>query len=143
MPVSGRARRDDRSAPVGLRCGRSLPSSAKRHRRSRASVGASTPMWSSSRWSLSYFVSCAVPGRSSAISKKFAEDPSMWLCHENVYQAVYQPNSCFLRPKRWLRIVAHRYELVATTVARTSIGSGAGRDFSSRRSAFMIAVPAN
>ena len=31
---------------------------------------------------------------------RFAEDPSMWLCHESIYQAVYQPNSRFLRPSR-------------------------------------------
>jgi IS30 family transposase len=31
---------------------------------------------------------------------RFADDPSMRLCHESIYQAVYQPNSCFLRPSR-------------------------------------------
>jgi IS30 family transposase len=29
---------------------------------------------------------------------RFADDPSMWLCHESIYQAVSQPNSRFLRP---------------------------------------------
>jgi IS30 family transposase len=31
---------------------------------------------------------------------RFADDPSMRLCHESIYQAVYQPNSRFLRPSR-------------------------------------------
>jgi IS30 family transposase len=31
---------------------------------------------------------------------RFSNDPSMWLCHESIYQAVYQPNSRFLRPSR-------------------------------------------
>jgi IS30 family transposase len=31
---------------------------------------------------------------------RFADDPSMRLCHESIYQAVYQPNSRFMRPSR-------------------------------------------
>jgi transposase, IS30 family len=32
------------------------------------------------------------------LRRRFADNPSMWLCHESIYQAVYQPNSRFLRP---------------------------------------------
>jgi IS30 family transposase len=31
---------------------------------------------------------------------RFPDDPSMRLCPESIYQAVYQPNSRFLRPSR-------------------------------------------
>ncbi|WP_420866104.1 IS30 family transposase [Mycolicibacterium neoaurum] len=34
------------------------------------------------------------------LRRRFSEDPSMWLCHESIYQAVYQPNSRFMRPSR-------------------------------------------
>jgi IS30 family transposase len=34
------------------------------------------------------------------LRSRFADDPSMWLCHESIYQAVYQPNSRFMRPTR-------------------------------------------
>jgi transposase, IS30 family len=31
---------------------------------------------------------------------KFPEQSGMWLCHESIYQAVYQPGSGLLRPSR-------------------------------------------
>lgn len=31
---------------------------------------------------------------------EFAADPTMWLCHESIYQAVYRPSSGLLRPSR-------------------------------------------
>ncbi|ORA20605.1 IS30 family transposase, partial [Mycobacterium aquaticum] len=34
------------------------------------------------------------------LRQRFADDPSMRLCHENIYQAVHQPHSRFLRPTR-------------------------------------------
>lgn len=34
------------------------------------------------------------------LRRQFPDDPSMRLCHESIYQAVYQPNSRFLRPSR-------------------------------------------
>jgi IS30 family transposase len=34
------------------------------------------------------------------LRQRFADDPSMRLCHEGGYQAVYQLNSRFLQPAR-------------------------------------------
>lgn len=32
------------------------------------------------------------------LRRKFPDDPTMWLCHESIYQAVYQPASGLMRP---------------------------------------------
>jgi transposase, IS30 family len=34
------------------------------------------------------------------LKRRFSDRPSMWLCHESIYQAVYQPGSSLLRPSR-------------------------------------------
>ncbi|WP_374159913.1 IS30 family transposase [Mycobacterium sp. G7A2] len=34
------------------------------------------------------------------LRQRYPADPSMWLCAESIYQAVYQPNSRFMRPTR-------------------------------------------
>jgi IS30 family transposase len=32
------------------------------------------------------------------LRRRFGEDPGMWMCHESIYQAVYQPRSSLRRP---------------------------------------------
>jgi transposase, IS30 family len=32
------------------------------------------------------------------LRRRFPNEPEMWLCHESIYQSVYQPGSPFLRP---------------------------------------------
>ena len=34
------------------------------------------------------------------LRRRFPDEPAMWLCHESIYQAVYQPGSPLLRPSR-------------------------------------------
>jgi transposase, IS30 family len=34
------------------------------------------------------------------LRERFPDDPLMWLCHESVYQAVYEPGSQLMRPSR-------------------------------------------
>ena len=39
------------------------------------------------------------------LHRRFPDEPRMWLCHESIYQAVYQPGSVLLRPSP---LAAHR-----------------------------------
>lgn len=32
------------------------------------------------------------------LRRRFPDEPSMWLCHESIYKAIYRPGSPFLRP---------------------------------------------
>jgi transposase, IS30 family len=34
------------------------------------------------------------------LRRRFRDEPAMWLCHESIYQAVYQPGSVLLRPSK-------------------------------------------
>jgi transposase, IS30 family len=34
------------------------------------------------------------------LRRRFSGEPAMWLCHESIYQAVYQPGSVLLRPPK-------------------------------------------
>ena len=64
--------------------------------------------------------------------RQVPERPGMWLCHESIYQAVYQPGSTLLRPPP---LAPHRRPRCGpgeTTAARSSVSTGAGRGSSSR-----------
>jgi IS30 family transposase len=63
---------------------------------------------------------------------RFVDDPSMWLCHESIHQAVYQPNSRFLRPSRLAPHRPHRCAPVVITAEPVSASSAGGRGLSSQ-----------
>jgi len=63
---------------------------------------------------------------------KFSARPGMWLCHESIYQAVYQPRSGLLRPSRLAPHRLHRCAPDEITGALNSAPSSVGRGFSSR-----------
>ena len=127
VPVPGRADRDRRPAPRGLsirqiaaRLGRAPSTISRELRRNATAAGAtgrsrltaarprvgpaitgdaSTPTAScgqvvgellAQRWSPQQI--------SRHLRPRFPDEPGMWLCHESIYQAVYQPGSPLLRP---------------------------------------------
>ena len=88
--TSGRWLPPVRRAPARDRASR--PPSPATRRDQRASCGS----WSPSCWR-----SGGARSRSAATcADSFPEQPGMWLCHESIYQAVYQPGSALLRPSR-------------------------------------------
>lgn len=70
--------------------------SARRARRHRRRVDANVELRDvigellSQRWSPQQI--------SRHLRQRFPDDPAMWLCHESIYQAVYQPGSTLMRP---------------------------------------------
>ncbi|XTP37645.1 IS30 family transposase [Mycobacterium sp. TJFP1] len=68
---------------------------ARRHRRrvdTNPALGALVAELLGRRWSPQQI--------SRHLRSRFSDDRSMWLCHESIYQAVYEPNSRFLRPSK-------------------------------------------
>jgi len=41
---------------------------------------------------------CGPQQTSRQLRQRFPHDPAVWLCHENIYQALYQPESPLMRP---------------------------------------------
>ncbi|WP_456085474.1 IS30 family transposase [Mycobacterium pinniadriaticum] len=88
---------------AGLGCGyqpfdahrRATLRRARQHRRrvdTNSELGAVVGQLLAQRWSPQQI--------SRHLRLRFPDDPLMRLCHESIYQAVYQPNSRFLRPSR-------------------------------------------
>jgi Helix-turn-helix domain len=63
---------------------------------------------------------------------RFPGQPGMWLCHESIYQAVYQPGSVLLRPSPLARTAVPRCAPDGITGGRISAPSAAGPGSSSR-----------
>ena len=62
-------------------------------------TGASRPTTSCAVWSPSCWRSGGARSRSAAsCASGSPRSPEMWLCHESIYQAVYQPGSPLMRP---------------------------------------------
>lgn len=64
------------------------------------------------------------------LRQRFVDDASMRLCHESIYQAVYQPNSAFMRP--WRLAVHRRCARVGIIAAHTSTSTVGDHGLSSR-----------
>jgi IS30 family transposase len=48
--------------------------------------------------------------------RRFPEQPVLWLCHESIYQAVYQPGSPLLRASRLARQRRPRFQPPMLTI---------------------------
>ena len=61
----------------------------------------------------------------------YPEQPGMWLFHESIYQAIYQPNSRWQRPYPWLRCACPRCVLAGYAAGPRSVPIDAGLGSSS------------
>jgi IS30 family transposase len=61
------------------------------------------------------------------LRRKYPEQRSMWLCHESIYQAVYQPQSRLIPPTAAGRVTGKATSSSVRTDARRSVPSSSGR----------------